>query len=85
METTTASQGPVPADEQARPFRRLPGGHAEGYADTFKQFFRRFYTACRDRSKAGDVPGFDAGLRQLRLVEAVLRSHREGGWVGVEE
>jgi len=71
-------------EEQARPFADLPGGHAEGYADTFKQFFRRFYAACRDRSKAGDVPGFDAGLRQLRLVEAVLRSHREGGWADVE-
>lgn len=71
-------------EEQARSFADLPGGHAEGYADTFKQFFRRFYAACRDKSKAREVPGFDAGLRQLRLVEAVLRSHREGGWVEVD-
>ena len=65
----------------ARSFADLPGGHAEGYADTFKQFFRRFYAACRDRSLASELPGFDAGLRQLRLVEAVLRSSAEGGWV----
>lgn len=68
-------------EPEARTFADLPGGHAEGYADTFKQFFRRFYAACRDRSLAGALPGFDAGLRQLRLVEAVLRSHAEGGWV----
>lgn len=68
----------------AQGFADLPGGHAEGYADTFKQFFRRFYAACRDRSLAGSIPGFDAGLRQLRLVEAVLRSHGEGGWVSVD-
>ena len=71
-------------EAEARSFADLPGGHAEGYADTFKQFFRRFYAACRDNSKAGEVPGFDAGLRQLRLVEAVLQSHQEGGWIEVE-
>lgn len=71
-------------EREAQSFADLPGGHAEGYADTFKQFFRRFYAACRDRSGAGELPGFEAGLRQLRLVEAVLRSHSEGGWVTVE-
>lgn len=71
-------------EREAQSFADLPGGHAEGYADTFKQFFRRFYAACRDRSSAGELPGFEAGLRQLRLVEAVLRSHSEGGWVTVE-
>ncbi len=71
-------------EEQARSFADLPGGHAEGYSDTFKQFFRRFYAACRDSSKAAELPGFSAGLRQLRLVEAVLRSHAEGGWVEVD-
>lgn len=71
-------------EREAQSFADLPGGHAEGYADTFKQFFRRFYAACRDRAGAGELPGFEAGLRQLRLVEAVLRSHSEGGWVSVE-
>ena len=70
-------------EAEAQSFADLPGGHAEGYADTFKQFFRRFYAACRDRSVAGALPGFEAGLRQLRLVEAVLQSHSEGGWVTV--
>ena len=71
-------------EAEARTFADLPGGHAEGYADTFKQFFRRFYAACRDRSRASEIPSFDAGLRQLRLVEAVLRSSAEGGWVEPE-
>lgn len=70
-------------EPEAQSFADLPGGHAEGYADTFKQFFRRFYAACRDRSVAGGLPGFEAGLRQLRLVEAVLQSHSAGGWVTV--
>ena len=70
-------------DEHARTFADLPGGHAEGYGDTFKQFFRRFYAAIRDRSKAAELPSFEAGLRQLRLVEAVLASSKQGGWVQV--
>ncbi len=68
-------------EPEARSFADLPGGHAEGYADTFKQFFRRFYAACRERTAADALPGFDAGLRQLRLVEAVLQSHTESRWV----
>jgi hypothetical protein len=35
----------------------------------------------RDRSKAADLPSFEAGLRQLRLVEAVLASSKKGAWV----
>lgn len=70
-------------DESARGFADLPGGHAEGYGDTFKQFFRRFYAAVRDRSKAAELPSFEAGLRQLRVVEAVLASSKQGGWVSV--
>ncbi len=71
-------------EREAATFADLPGGHAEGYADTFKQFFRRFYAACRDRSLAGELPGFEAGLRQLRVVEAVLESHATGSWVEIE-
>ena len=71
-------------DFEARTFADLPGGHAEGYSDTFKQFFRRFYAACRDKSLAAQLPTFDAGLRQLRLVEAVLESSAKGGWVNLD-
>ncbi len=71
-------------EREARTFADLPGGHAEGYADTFKQFFRRFYAACRNPSLAHALPGFEAGLRQLRLVEATLRSNAEGGWVDID-
>jgi len=70
-------------ETQARAYADLPGGHAEGYGDTFKQLFRRFYAAVADPSKQGDIPGFAAGLRQLRLVEAVLESSARKAWVAV--
>ncbi len=68
-------------DPQARPYADLPGGHAEGYGDTFKQLFRRFYAAVRDPAQPADIPTFAAGLRQLKLVEAVLQSSARKAWV----
>ncbi len=68
-------------ETEARPYADLPGGHAEGYGDTFKQLFRRFYAAVRNPSQPADIPGFAAGLRQLRLVEAVLESSAKKSWI----
>ena len=68
-------------ESKAREYADLPGGHAEGYGDTFKQLFRRFYAAVRNPSQAADIPTFAAGLRQLQLVEAVLGSSARKAWV----
>ena len=31
-----------------RPYADLPGGHSEGYDDSFKQIYRRFYQSIAD-------------------------------------
>lgn len=69
--------------ESARTFADLPGGHSEGYDDTFKQVFRRFYRTVSDRTAAIDYPTFADGLRQLRILDAVLESSRLQAWVDV--
>jgi len=74
---------PLLLGDGARAFADLPGGHAEGYADTFKQIFRRFYLSIRDPQAKAEYPQFEDGLRQLRVLEAVLASHRHRGWVDV--
>ncbi|SDD21113.1 Gfo/Idh/MocA family protein [Kordiimonas lacus] len=62
-----------------------PGGHAEGYPDTFKHCFRDFY----DYLEAGDMaalppfPTFSDGHRELQLCEAILKSHQQSSWVDV--
>ena len=66
-------------DPQARAYADLPGGHAEGYGDTFKQLFRRFYAALQ--GQPAEIPTFAAGLRQLRLIDAVLDSSSRNAWV----
>src|SRR6266566_1308246 len=61
-------------EESARRYADLPGGHSEGYDDTFKQVFRRFYRTVADRSAPVEYPQFADGLRQLQILDKALRS-----------
>jgi predicted dehydrogenase len=67
-------------DERARTYADLPGGHSEGYDDTFKQVFRRFYRTVADRTAAIEYPTFEDGLRQLHILDAVVESSRNQAW-----
>jgi predicted dehydrogenase len=67
--------------ESARSYADLPGGHSEGYADTFKQIFRRFYDSILRPEASPEYPEFADGLRQMRILQAVLDSHRRRAWV----
>jgi predicted dehydrogenase len=68
-----------------RRFANYPGGHNEGFPDTFKQLFRAVY----EYIEAGDgkaprpFPTFPDGHREVVLCEAILQSHRERRWVDV--
>jgi predicted dehydrogenase len=68
-----------------RRFANFPGGHNEGFPDTFKQLFRAVY----EYIDAGDwqaprpFPTFADGHREVVLCEAILQSHREKRWVAV--
>jgi predicted dehydrogenase len=67
----------------ARSYADLPGGHSEGYDDTFKQVFRRFYASIGDPSMKPEYPQFVDGLRQLSIVEAEIESSAKHAWVDV--
>ncbi|HEX4006468.1 MAG TPA: Gfo/Idh/MocA family oxidoreductase [Acidobacteriaceae bacterium] len=67
----------------ARTFADLPGGHSEGYDDTFKQVFRRFYASIADPTALRDYPQFADGLRQLVILEAELASAIGHLWVNL--
>jgi predicted dehydrogenase len=70
---------------EARTYANYPGGHAEGYPDTFKQLFKSVYSYIKE----GDVkqqktfPTFRDGWRELVLCEAIARSAVEGRWMKV--
>ena len=70
--------------DRARTAADYPGGHNEGYADSFKQCFRAFYSAIESGDLAEPTfPTFADGHREIVLCEAILQSHRERRWVDV--
>jgi predicted dehydrogenase len=77
---------PALVGDAARKFIHYPGGHNEGFPDTFKQCFRAFYGSIADGSfrTAPAFPTFADGHREILLCEAILRSHRKGGWARVK-
>src|SRR5438270_384749 len=68
---------------KAKSYADLPGGHSEGYDDTFKQVFRRFYQSIEDPAAQPEYPQFADGLRQLTILQAELDSHARRAWVDV--
>jgi len=67
----------------ARKYADLPGGHSEGYDDTFKQVFRRFYASIGETAAVPEYPQFTDGLRQLTILNSVIQSDQTRGWVDV--
>ncbi len=63
----------------------LPGGHVEGFADTFRALFRQVYgdVAQGKRSPGSSYASFDDGHYEMRFCDAVLRSAKEGCWIDV--
>jgi predicted dehydrogenase len=70
-------------DRKAAAFADYPGGHAEGYPDTHKQLYRRFYASISDPALTPDYPQFADGLRQMKILDAELASHKSRAWVDV--
>lgn len=66
---------------------QLPAGHAEGFADTFRELYRAVYVdvARGGPSAEPDYPTFRDGHVANVLGDAIARSHRERRWVEVPE
>ncbi len=63
-----------------------PGGHAEGFPDTFKQLYAAVYGFIEkgDYAASPDFPTFADGHEEILLCEAIERSGREQRWVEIE-
>jgi predicted dehydrogenase len=77
---------PALVGDAARTCIDYPGGHNEGFPDTFKQCFRAFYDYIRagDLSAPPTFPTFADGHREIVLCEAVLKSHQNQSWVEIQ-
>ncbi len=77
----TIVKDPSLLKKAAAGYADLPGGHSEGYDDTFKQIFRRFYTSIAEPDSPAEYPQMTDGLRQMRIMQAELASHRDRRWI----
>ena len=64
-------------------FADLPGGHSEGYDDSHKQLFKRFYKRIADRKAKIEYPTLADGLWGMICLEAVSKSNKKQSWVKV--
>ena len=78
---------PANLSEFAGRFSSYPGGHNEGFPDTFKQMFRAFYQyiSVGDFHAEPSFATFDDGHREVLLCEAILASHRKQCWTKIGE
>ena len=70
-----------------RGYAAYPGGHAEGYPDTFVQLFKDFYAYldAGDFSKPRAFPTFETGHEEMRLCEAIAKSAKERKWLNITD
>ena len=76
---------PALMSPEARGYSAYPGGHTEGYPDTFRQLFKDFYAYIENggHSQPPVFPTFQTGHEELVLCEAIARSARERRWLSI--
>ena len=71
--------------EETRKAISYPGGHAEGFPDTFKQNFAKIYQAIEDKDVSiRDFATFEAGYREMLLCEKICESAKTRQWVKID-
>jgi predicted dehydrogenase len=77
---------PALLDPQASQYAAYPGGHNEGFPDTFKQLYLSVYRYidAGDFNCKTDFATFEDGHLGLLMGEAILKSAREKRWVDVK-
>lgn len=74
---------PALLSPRAQQFANYPGGHNEGFPDTFKQLCRDFYGYIQrgDFTAPPTYPTFADGHREIQLCDAIVQSHQSQSWV----
>ena len=81
----TLMKDPSLLSPEARAVASYPGGHNEGFPDTFKQLYAKVYDyiLADDFSRIPDFPTFVDGHYEMQLCEAIERSARDQTWTKV--
>jgi predicted dehydrogenase len=78
-------RNPALMNAAGRAAAALPGGHVEGFGDTFPALFRAVYAdvLAGGRDDRPPYATFADGHEEMLVGDAVLRSSRDGRWVDV--
>ena len=73
-------------DPSTARYANLPAGHPLGYHDAVYNLFLDYYEAVASGGKSGSAlrPTFETGLEEMRILAAVLESHKKRTWVQVK-
>lgn len=78
---------PALVENSVLPYNHFPGGHIEGWPDAFKNMLLSFYRFIAEGKRIGEHPAkfatFNDGAQIVHIVDAILRSAREGKWITV--
>jgi predicted dehydrogenase len=74
---------PALLNEEGRRATWLPGGHAEGFGETFKALYAAVYAAIVAGKPGDGYPTFADGHESMLVCDAVARSSRERRWIEV--
>ncbi len=78
------AKDPSLVEPKAKEVIGYPGGHVEGFPDTFKMQFHKFYQAIQKKDGGPvDYATFRDGVREMYLNDKVYESAQKRSWVKV--
>ncbi len=78
-------ENPTLQDPSTAGYASLPAGHPLGYNDAVLNLFKDYYEAVEKERKGRELrPTFQTGFEEMKILEAILASHKKRSWVEVK-
>ena len=79
-------ENPTLQDPATAAYATLPAGHPLGYHDAVLNLFKDYYEAVDKGGKGRELrPTFQTGFEEMKILEAILESHKKRSWVEVKD
>ena len=81
--TRHIEKGAATVHQNTLPYVGYPFGHAEGFADAFKQGFKEIYASIGNPEKEYRYATFEDGVHEMILCEKIFESNKAQKWVEI--
>jgi len=79
-------ENPTLQDPASAAYATLPAGHPLGYHDAVLNLFKDYYQAVEAGGKGRELrPTFQTGFEEMKILEAIIESHKKRSWVEVKD